>query len=246
LPGTKNREHGELYLRKFRELADLSPEEAVLEPGCGTGRMAAPLTRYLTTGSYDGFDVVREAIEWCQKNIVHPNFTFRHVDVRNRMYNPHGRLDPARFKFPYRGGSFDFAFLTSVFTHMLPTDVRHYLNEIRRVLRPGGRCLMTFFVLNDASLESARAGNASRSFAHEGDGYFYDVREHPEGAVAYREENILAFLDRAGFQPQTIHYGRWSGRRSDVGQDIVVATRGRLPPSPGRWLELARDAIRAS
>ena len=113
----------------------------MLEPGCGTGRMAEPLTRYLgPAGSYDGFDVVRTAIDWCESNIAsqHPNFHFRHVDVLNHVYNPKGRLDPEAFEFPYPDEAFDFVFLTSVFTHMRPPEMRHYLGQIRRVLRPGG------------------------------------------------------------------------------------------------------------
>ena len=156
MPGMDFRRAGELYLRWFVELGSLTPDEAVLEPGCGTGRMAEPLTRYLgPTGSYDGFDVVSTAIDWCESNIAskHPNFHFRHVDVLNRHYNPEGRLDPEAFEFPYPDEAFDFAFLTSVFTHMRPPEMRHYLGEIRRVLRPGGRCLMTFFLLNEESLE---------------------------------------------------------------------------------------------
>ncbi len=81
----------------------MTPDEAVLEPGCGTGRMAEPLAGYLSaTGSYDGFDVVRKAIEWCETNIQSPNFRFRHVDVRNRYYNPEGQLDPVASSSPTR------------------------------------------------------------------------------------------------------------------------------------------------
>jgi SAM-dependent methyltransferase len=149
LPGIQHRRVGELYLRLFVELGSLRQDESVLEPGCGTGRMAEPLTGYLSpAGSYDGFDVVADAIRWCVENISsnHPNFRFRHVDIFNREYNPGGRVDPAAFEFPYADEVFDFVLLTSVFTHMMPSEVRHYLGEIRRVLRPGGRCLMTFFL----------------------------------------------------------------------------------------------------
>ena len=44
-------------------------------------------------------------------------------------------------------GGRDVAFLTSVFTHMLPEDVEHYLDELARVLKPGGRTLITWFLL---------------------------------------------------------------------------------------------------
>jgi SAM-dependent methyltransferase len=210
--------------------AGLTPDEAVLEPGCGTGRIAEPLTRYLSEdGSYDGFDVVAEAIESCKKDIAsrHPNFHFRHVDVFNRDYNSTGQLKAEEFDFPYSEEAFDFVFLTSVFTHMLPAAVLNYLSEIRRVLRPEGRCLMTFFILNQASLEAARAGRAKRRFLHEGDGYFYDIPNRPEAAIAYREEDLLRLLDQARLElRRPIKYGDWTGGMTlSAGQDILVVQR---------------------
>jgi SAM-dependent methyltransferase len=176
-----------------------------------------------------GFDVVPRAIEWCENNIAseHANFHFRHVDVCNRAYNPDGRLDPEEFEFPYPEEAFDFVFLTSVFTHMLPREMRHYLGQIHRVLRPQGRCLMTFFLLNEESLDSVRAGRTHRRFAFEGDGYLYDVAETPEAAVAHSEANVLESLEQAGFElHEPIRYGYWTGRHvQDPGQDIVVAKR---------------------
>jgi SAM-dependent methyltransferase len=193
--------------------------------------MAEALTDYLNTdGSYVGFDIVPEAIRWCVENISpsHPNFSFRHVDVFNQEYNPDGSVSPDEFRFPYPEASFDFVFLTSVFTHMLPADVRQYLDEIRRVLRPTGRCLATFFVLNDESIASARTGRASRSFGHKGDGFFYDRRDAPEAAVAYRERDVLAFLDAAGLElVRPIRYGRWAGLGPPPYQDTVVVRRSR-------------------
>jgi SAM-dependent methyltransferase len=230
LPGTVYREAGDRYLQLFIELAGLKPDHAVLEPGCGTGRMAEPLTGYLSpTGSYDGFDVMPEAIEACEKDIAssHPNFRFQHVDVFNSVYNRDGSLDPGSFAFPYPDESFDLVFLTSVFTHMLPPEVRHYLNEIQRVLRPSGRSLMTFFLLDDESIAAIGDGRTKRKFAHEGDGYMYDVRGRPEAAVAYREEDALSFLEQAGLTLDgPVRQGRWRGRESDfAGQDIILVKR---------------------
>jgi SAM-dependent methyltransferase len=192
--------------------------------------MAAPLTGYLrAAGSYDGFDVVAEAIEWCQTNISseHPNFRFRHVDVFNSAYNPEGSLDPKEFRFPYPDHAFDFVFLTSVFTHMLRPDVRHYLSEIWRVLRPRGRCLLTFFLLNEESMEAISAGRSERRFEHEGDGYFYEIAHVHERAVAYREADVMSFLEQAGFSLRVpIEYGHWAGRPGQkYGQDVVVVER---------------------
>lgn len=61
--------------------------------GCGIGRMAIPLTEYLSEeGSYEGFDVVRRGVKWCQENITTrcPNFRFRLADVYNELTIPRG------------------------------------------------------------------------------------------------------------------------------------------------------------
>lgn len=230
LPGTMYREAGERYLELFIDLGGLKPDHAVLEPGCGTGRMARPLTTYLNAdGSYDGFDVVREAVDTCVEEISasNPNFRFQHVDVHNRVYNKGGKLDPKSFPFPYPDESFDLVFLTSVFTHMLPPEVRHYMDEIRRVLRPNGRSLMTFFLLNPDSLAAIDAGQTKRTFQHEGDGYRYDLPGRPEAAVAYREEDALSLIDEAGLALDgEVHHGRWMGQKpSAAGQDVIVVKR---------------------
>jgi len=64
------------YKRHFIELANLQPNNRVLDVGCGIGRMAIPLTDYLSPeGEYWGFDIVKKGIEWCQTRIT-PKFKF--------------------------------------------------------------------------------------------------------------------------------------------------------------------------
>ena len=101
-----------------------------MDVGCGIGRMAVPLINYLTeVGSYDGFDIIKPNINWCMNNITprFPHFRFQHVDIYNKHYNNTGTLQANTFSFPYPDESFNFVLLTSVFTHMLPVDLRHYL-----------------------------------------------------------------------------------------------------------------------
>jgi SAM-dependent methyltransferase len=227
LPGTIYREAGDRYLELFIELGGLEPDHAVLEPGCGTGRMARPLTGYLNAeGSYDGFDVVPEAVRTCVEEIgqAHPNFRFQHVDVHNSVYNRNGSLDPESFAFPYPDSTFDLVFLTSVFTHMLPPEVRHYMDEIRRVLKPTGRSLMTFFLLNPEAIAAIEAGRTRRTFEHEGEGYRYDLQGRPEAAVAYREEDACSLIESAGLRLDgEVHHGGWMGQRpAAAGQDVVI------------------------
>jgi SAM-dependent methyltransferase len=221
---------GPRFLDHFRRLAGLRPDEDVLDVGCGVGRLAVPLTAYLSgRGSYRGFDVVRPAVRWCQRHITpaFPRFRFAHADVRNAAYNPGGGWLAKEFAFPHPDGAFDFVFLTSVFTHMLPAEVAHYLREVARVLRPGGRCLATFFLLN-AEARTGMAGPGSLyDFRHAGDGYRTTDPARPEVAVAYEEEAARAFVAAAGLELRgPVHYGSWSGRAGGAdGQDLVVAWR---------------------
>src|SRR3984957_18383311 len=138
---------GNEFLGYLVDLCGLQPGDAVLDVGCGSGRMALPLTGYLNReGRYAGFDVSRPAIAWGTEDISgsHPNFDFRVVDIQNGTYNPKGKYKASDFRFPYPDGSFDVVLLASIFTHMFEQDVEHYLHEIVRVLKAGGRSLITF------------------------------------------------------------------------------------------------------
>ena len=95
---------GREFFRYFITLADLKPNERVLDIGSGNGRMATPLTWYLSSeGSYDGFDIVSEGVEWCSRHITprFPNFRFKHADIFNAAYNRFGTMQAHEFRFPY-------------------------------------------------------------------------------------------------------------------------------------------------
>ena len=225
---------GEEFFGYFVDLAGLRPHERVLDVGCGTGRMARPLTAYLDEhGGYEGFDVVPEAIAWCRKRITprHPRFRFQVADIRNTRYNPSGRVAPSEYRFPFPGEAFDFVFLTSVFTHMLAPDMENYHSEIARVLRPGGRCLATCFLLNAEARRGVDAGRARFGFGHEAPGCRLEDREVPEAAVAYEEDRVRDFF-RSHRLPirEPILHGTWSGRQDGLSfQDMILSFR---PPEP--------------
>ncbi|ORV03344.1 hypothetical protein AWB93_00010 [Mycobacterium bohemicum] len=202
----------------------------MLDVGCGSGRMALPLTGYLNRESrYAGFDVSGEAISWCAENISvsHPNFDFRVVDVQNGVYNPTGRYRSSNFRFPYPDASFDVALLASVFTHMLPSDVKQYLHEIVRVLKPGGRSLITFFLLNDESLALIKEGKGLFKFEYEMPGFRMTHIENPESAIAYPEGFVRYLYGQCGLElREPVRYGTWCGRTNGMsGQDVVIAAK---------------------
>jgi SAM-dependent methyltransferase len=56
------------------------------------------------------------------------------------------------YKIPADNATVDLVILFSVFTHMLRDDLRFYLSEFRRILRPAGRVYATVFLLDDEIL----------------------------------------------------------------------------------------------
>lgn len=143
---------GDWWRHFFVEQAGLQPAHRVLDVGSGIGRIARGLTFFIKNtkgGTYDGFDAIKLGVDWCTKNITpqYPNFRFQYVPLENDLYRNDGQ-NAAQFTFPYPDDSFDFVILTSVFTHMLPDEVEQYLFEIQRVMKKGGTCVATFFILN--------------------------------------------------------------------------------------------------
>jgi hypothetical protein len=110
---------------------------------------------------------------------------------------------------------------------MLPPDFEHYLSESFRVVKPGGKCLSTFFLLNDESRKLIAAGSSKQHFPHEVDGCWVADRNLPEAALAYDEDSVRQAYEKAGFRTdESIFYGSWCGRASFVDyQDMIVARR---------------------
>jgi len=223
------RSTGEEYLGHFRELGGLKPSDRVLDQGCGIGRMAIPLMGYLEGGSYAGFDVGKEMIRWCQREITprRPEFEFTWAPIHNRKYNPFGTLDGDQFRFPYPDSSFDFTFATSLFTHLLKGEVEHYLAETARVLRPGGTCLMTFFILDAQARAELDAGRTAFDFRHPVEGGLTTDPRQPEEAIAFDVDVVREMFSAAGLSiREPFNRGQWSNVPGGVaGQDVVVASR---------------------
>jgi len=222
---------GHEFLEYFKEFCDLSPHEAVLEIGCGSGRIALPLTSWLREeGSYTGVDIVRPSIEWCQQNIGarFPHFHFVHADLYNKRYNPTSTVAAREYRFPFQDHSFDFVYLTSVFTHLLPEDMEHYLTEIRRLLKQDGTAFITCFLLNREQQRLAKQGkNEINFFPFDAHCHVRDT-EIPESAVAYDESYLLSLMAHIGLTlARPVIYGTWSGRSDGLSfQDILILSPG--------------------
>jgi SAM-dependent methyltransferase len=209
----------------------LEPGHRLLDVGSGIGNLAVGLMDYLH-GGYDGLEVHREAVEWCQSAIsgAAPSFRFHRADVASRAYNPHGRVQPSEYRFPFPDSTFDVVFLGSVFTHLLPDAVAQYLREVSRVLVPDGLCVASYFLLDEESRRGVDAGRSFLSFGVEHVSGLCRLQDAavPEAAVALDETFVRDVHAKASLDIVELRRGQWSQGTADD-QDVVAARARKAP-----------------
>lgn len=98
---------------------------SVLDFGCGCGRVLRYWREH--DGRVAGSDRDDGAVDWCRRNLPFANV------ARNDLEPP----------LAFEDESFDLVYALSVFTHLTEELQRAWRDELRRVLRPGGRLLLT-------------------------------------------------------------------------------------------------------
>ncbi len=217
-------ETGKRFKDYFIKYGGLLPSDHVLDIGSGIGRLAIPLTDYLTSeGNYNGYDLIAQGVNWCQQNISprHPNFHFHQIKLHNDLYNKDG-LDASTYSFPLDQNSQDFVFLISVFTHLIPEEMAHYVREISRMLKPGKTCFATFFIHDDLLPEV----NDAFSFKHRKEIYSLMDPKVVSANVAFKKKYLFQVFKDSGLQVQHYFPGYWRDtgeqEKSLDFQDIVV------------------------
>ena len=210
---------GEHFMMIFQDHCDLAADAAVLDLGAGCGRMAIPLSRYLKPGAeYHGIDVVLPMVEWCRDNIGarYANFQFHHAALKNSLYSDTG-ANAADYRFPFEERKFDFVIATSLFTHLRPDGTRRYIQEIQRVLKPGGKALTTWFLLN--------RNNLTWGCEHAAGICRVQNPANPDAVVAYEESFVFDAIRGAGLNIDSASYGSWAGTRGLSYQDLLQLSR---------------------
>lgn len=224
---------GEEWSMLLRVYGQIAQTDSVLEIGCGLGRIAFPLRYVLSQdGAYDGFEICHFKLDFLERfHQAYPNFRFTWADVRNAHYNPTGKMASEEYSFPYPDESFDIVFAASVFTHLLPNATVRYFTESARVLKYGGRCLFSFFLLDNYRKGHPRPcgfGNSLFNVDYTYEDYGEDFRvskpNDPEAISAYSKRAIEQFAGDAGLTLVQYVPGMWSGTADKwiSTQDLVI------------------------
>lgn len=225
---------GAEFLRHFIELGGLAQRDDVLDIGCGFGRMALPLARFLAPEArYLGFDIAPEPVQWCRDHIapLRPGFSFEHVDVRHPLYNAGGAL-PEDAGFLGRivappGWRPTFIAAVSVLTHLEQDAIVQLLADARAVLPPGGRLFLTAFMTGPHTPAPAAATRFPVAAWREAPPLFALLGEPLTAAVGVNRNWLEEILAGLGYRIQLLQFGHWRDETVDGTpfQDVVVAVR---------------------
>jgi SAM-dependent methyltransferase len=101
--------------------------ERILDFGCGCGRVLLWLKDFAATTALYGTDIDSTAIDWARSHVPYAKF------IVNQP------LPPTEFPDAF----FDFVYCHSVFTHIDEAYQDAWLGELQRVVKPGGRLLLS-------------------------------------------------------------------------------------------------------
>ena len=106
---------------------ELEPGMTGLDFGCSSGRVVRVLAAALPRLEWHGCDPIPDAIEWARSHL--PGIAFER--------------SPEQPPLPYSDGAFDLVFAISIWSHFSEGAALEWLREVHRIVRPGGRLLIT-------------------------------------------------------------------------------------------------------
>lgn len=203
----------------------LAPGSAVLDFGASSGRVTRVLAAARPDVTWLGCDPNAEAVAWAREHLPMAEFF----------------PSPLRPPLDLADGSLDAAFAISIWSHFAEGPALEWLAEMHRVLRPGGRLLLTTHGFPSVA-ETVASGRLDRWVAREavgamlrGEHHFVDV---------WGEEGDWGVVDPswgdAWFTPEWLAARatpRWAVRLHvpgglDGNQDLVVLERCADPVAP--------------
>ena len=115
----------ELKWPKLKKFIPLDSDIVIIDFGCGNGKILEEIRKINSKAKLIGLDVSETALQRAKKDL--PSIEFYKINDGE--------------KFPLNNGCVDFIFSSEVIEHIY--DVENALKEVARILRPGGKILLT-------------------------------------------------------------------------------------------------------
>jgi SAM-dependent methyltransferase len=181
------------HLARYAFAARLARRKRVLDAGCGAGYGAAEMSR--VASSVVGVDVAEEAIR----------YSLEHYSVDNLRF---ARASSAQL--PFAAAAFDLVVAFEVIEHL--NDWREFLQEVRRVLAPGGQCVIS--TPNKDYYTASRGASGANPYHH----HEFTFREFRDELAAVFPHVSLFLQNRAeGFVFQPVNVFTPAEARVDSG-----------------------------
>jgi len=167
---------------------ELSSFTRILDFGCGCGRTLIHMKNLAPAAQFDGTDIDESAIDWCRQHLNFAKFS----------------LSNERPPIDYEVDTFDFIYVISVFTHLNEAYQFSWLEELRRIAKPGAVLLVT---VNGQDCDEGFV--FERSYEK---GLFPDWYQNSYHSREYVFNNFSKFFAVLGYFPRSMN----------AHQDVVV------------------------
>ncbi|WDI31512.1 methyltransferase domain-containing protein [Hyphococcus flavus] len=114
---------------------ELIPERPIhiIDVGCGSGRLAYAL-RGQKRIAYSGFDIMADLVEYAKSKCGRSDWRLETIST---------------LQLPVPNACADMVVFMSVFTHLKPGEIKIYIKEALRVLKPGGLVVASYLDPNE-------------------------------------------------------------------------------------------------
>jgi SAM-dependent methyltransferase len=247
IPGYRNRRGGKLSYAEWAHVIgifqtliyqtlDKKSGNKILDIGCGTGLLGIASEPFVGDGgTYCGIDVMSTDINFCRENFRQENYQFIHLDVANPTYasGQSQQLQP----WPIDDNSQDMATALSVWTHLNEEHAIFYFKELYRVLKPGGKAIVTVFLLDEYYKDSlSKRSNATGRFhSTSQNDWIFNVSAYgsanwftvpaadtPENAIAITPEGLNILIKNSRLKQVQYYPGNWKEMPGTYFQDILI------------------------
>jgi SAM-dependent methyltransferase len=206
----------------------------ILDIGCGTGLLAIASEPFISDGgNYTGIDVGKREIAFAREHYPSSHYDFIHSNSGNALYSPDRS---GRERWAVEDDTADLVTALSVWTHLNEDDARFYMQEVARALRPGGRAIITFFLVEEDSMGRPEPGSELGRFNRTPAGK-WDFSEPvgtseqwvtprwantAEAAIGVKRKGFDSLIDDAGLTVRRFYPGNWKDQPGVYFQDVVV------------------------